>query len=413
MINIVIIGAGHYATGTTVLSAVRRTDKDTGVFLPSVLALKAAGIVKDVALVATKGDKVSQIKAEWEKRAPQLGWNADFNCYPGPGVVDPGAYKKVLETMPKPCAALIAVPDHLHLEIMEACIEKGIHFLVVKPAVTRLEELERVLAALENRPLFAMVDYHKVFDEANILLKEEYQGGEYGRLQHAASLMTQRRDMLEIYSRWFKTNFPPNINHYLGSHYIHMVGFITAAEPVNVRATAQYGIAANITGKSDIADLIETQIRWREPGGGLFASYHVSGWSDPPETEAMTYQELQLICEKGHVESDQRYRGFKKVIAGEGSTVSNPHFFNLHKNPRGFVGLETKYGFLSVRTFVESCLDYEKGKVTLEELNKTLPSLKESKAVTAILEAADRSLDSDSKVVTIEKRGDNYILLDC
>jgi len=32
-----------------------------------------------------------------------------------------------------PGCAIVAVPDHLHYEVTSACLEKGLHTLVVKP----------------------------------------------------------------------------------------------------------------------------------------------------------------------------------------------------------------------------------------------------------------------------------------
>ena len=411
IINVLIIGAGHYSTGTTSLTGHKSTDKDLGVLLPSVMALKHEGLVGEVGLLATDGSKISRVRRDWIARAGKLSLPVDFECYPAEGVIDTEAYVDILKSMPKPCAALIAVPDHLHKPIMMACIDADVHFLVVKPAVINLRDLYDVLDAMGQKQVFGMVDYHKVFDEANILLKTEYQQGCYGKIQHVMSLMTQRRDMLDIYSSQLKSNPVTNINHYLGSHYIHMVGYITGTKILDVRATAQFGVAESVLKKDGIADLVETQIRWRgEDGRGIFTSYHISGWSDPSETESMTYQELHLICENGHIDSDQRYRGFRKVLSGEGHTAPNPYFFNLTKDPLGRLGLNTKYGFLSVRAFLESCIGLVQGTVTLQQLDERLPTLKESASVTAVLEAADLSLAGNSRVVAVRWDGDRYSL---
>lgn len=279
--------------------------------------------------------------------------------------------------------------------------------MVVKPAVTKLNELYSLLDKLDASPVLAMVDYHKVYDDANIMLKAEYQSGAYGRLQHFSSLMTQRRDMLKIYGRLFNAEDPPNINHYLGSHYIHMVGFITGAAPIDVRAISQKGVADKMLATDGVADLIETQVRWRDKNANIFTSYHISGWSDPSETESMTYQEIHMMCENGHIDSDQRYRGFRKVIAGEGYSSPNPYFFSLNNGPGGN-SIDTKYGFLSVKVFLEACLDVHAGNVSLADLESRLPTLRESESVTAIMEAADVSLLNDSCVIKIERQGDKY-----
>ena len=411
-INVLIIGSGHYATGVTVLSNVRQTDKDRGVLLPAVLALQSAGLVGEIGIAARDGQKLQSVATrltEWKSR---FGWNDSIRLYPRGSEIDGRAYLTALAEMPRPCVALIAVPDFLHREVMENCIEAVVPFLVVKPAVTQLSDLYYLLDRLKQKPVLAMVDYHKVFDEANILIREEYRAGEYGKIQHAMSFMTQRRDMLQIFRRWLQGNAPPNVNHYLGSHYIHMVGYITGAEPVDVRATAQTGVAAKLLGREDVADVIETHVRWRDEQGTLFSSYHVSGWSDPHETESMTYQELHMVCENGHIDSDQRYRGFRKVISGSGYSAPNPYFFSLAKGPGGNVGLDGKYGYLSVKTFIENCRDVYNGATHLQGLDDVLPTLLESEKVTAVLEAADLSLATGCQVVKIVRRHGRYALIE-
>ncbi|NIA23052.1 MAG: Gfo/Idh/MocA family oxidoreductase [Proteobacteria bacterium] len=406
-INLLIIGNGHYATGLTAISGQKQTDKDLGVFFPSALALRSEGFVNQIAIAGRDGSKYGLIEERCKHLRDEFGWETGIKFYPADGVVDEKAYIHALEEMPRPCAALIAVPDALHKQVILECIKNEMPFLVVKPAVIALKDLYEILDAMEGKSVFGMVDYHKVFDEANLLLKQEYEKGEFGKIQHIYSLMSQRRDMIAVYKRWLEAFPDLNINHYLGSHYIQLTGYLTKAEPIDVRSTAQYGFVREITGKN-IADLIETQIRWRDPSGHLFISYHVAGWADPSETESMTYQEIHLMCENGHVDSDQRYRGYKTVLTGNGSQIQNPYFFSLVKNPLGHVNLGSQYGYLSVKTFVQSALDVIIGRSRIEDFDRALPTIRESERVTSILEAADISLKNGSAVVKIIKKNGRY-----
>jgi len=61
-INILIIGSGHYSTGFTVLGGKRRTDKDMGVFFPSILELKKQGYIGEIFLATRDGRKVSELR---------------------------------------------------------------------------------------------------------------------------------------------------------------------------------------------------------------------------------------------------------------------------------------------------------------------------------------------------------------
>lgn len=393
-LNVALIGSGHYSTGQTALSNEVSTDKDFGVLLPSLFYLRKLGKVNEITLCGRDGSKFEAIKEKIRPWGGGLGLNVNFNSYPDPGRVDEKAYLSVLDDLSRPCAAIIAVPDDLHVEVMLACAQRDIPFLIVKPAVTRLADFYRVKSVMPDG-LLGMVDYHKVYDEANLSIRSDIEEGAYGRLHHVSSLMTQRRDMVRIYERWLRSSPGTNVNHYLGSHYIHMTGFLTGATPLDVRATQQFGFIERLY-KIKVADTIQTHIRWRARDGCCFTSYHVSGWADPSQTESMTYQEIHILSENGHVFSDQRFRGTRKVLVGTGSQVPNPYFFGLSQGLLGHWGLETKYGYQSVANFIDLAITG-----TDEHRRFKLPTFEDSEYVTAILEAADMSLSRDSKVISI------------
>lgn len=396
-INILIIGAGMYSTGITVLGGEKETDKDFGVVLPSILELHQQGLVGDIYIANRNGKKFIDLKKKLDLMRSKFGWAGEVKLFPNQDEINPDAYKEALVKLPKPAAAIIVTPDFLHKEMIIEAIKNKVHFLVVKPAVTNAEDLEEIISKQKKAGLLGMVDYHKVYDEANLMLKDDYENDKYGDIQHIFSKQTQRRDMLEIFRNWLDKTV--NINHYLGSHYIHLVGFITKAIPLNVRATSQFGVAKEEYG-IDTADLIETQIVWRAKNGSFFSSYHLAGWSDPSETSGMTYQDIHIIGTKGHINSEQRYRGFETVLTGQGQGIINPYFFHLHKGLLGNPELEGKYGFKSIKTFVKCVSGVENG-ISADDFEDKLPTIKDSRIVTAILEAADKSLANNSEIISL------------
>jgi hypothetical protein len=182
-----------------------------------------------------------------------------------------------------------------------------------------------------------------------------------------------------------------------------MTGFLTGATPLDVRATQQYGFIKSRYGL-DVADSIQTQIRWKGENGYTFVSYHIAGWADPSKTEAMTYQQMHLLTERGHIFSDQRDRGTCKILEG-GPQIVNPYFFNFTPSLLGGWNLSNKYGFDSVFTFVRSVVS---GMHAARDLQ--LPTFSESERVTAILEAADLSLENNSSLVKIERDNERLSL---
>ena len=398
-INVLIIGNGHYSTGSTILEGKKETDKDLGVILPSILELKKQGFVNEIFLAAKNGFKFPMLKKKLKLMEKEFGYDTKITLFPRDDEINDDAYKDALKSLPKPAAAIIATPDNLHKDMILESIKTKNHFLVVKPVVTKLKDLREIIEQQEKADILGLVDFHKIYDEANLILKEDYEKNKYGNLMHIFTKMTQRRDMLKIFGGWISNE--NNVNHYLNSHYIHLIGFITKATPLNVRATYQFGIAKtefNI----DTPDLIETQIVWNEKNGNRFTSYHIAGWADPSETAAMTYQEVHIIGTKGHIESDQRHRGLETTLSQTGQQIVNPYFFYLNKGVDGKLDLDGKYGFKSIKTFIKSALAVENG-TKIDYFEGKLPTIKESVNVTAILEAADESIQNNSTVVQLKE----------
>lgn len=396
-LNLLIIGNGHFATGSTVLEGKTATDKDMGILLPSALELRRQGLVDNIFVAARDGRKLSKLPQKFAKLSRKYGWDPRITLFPKTKTHNEHAYLDALQHLPKPAGVLIAIPDFLHKKVVIDVLQHTAHFLVVKPVVTTMKDFSAIARMMKKKNgVLGLVDYHKVYDEANLILKDEYEQGMYGDLQHIMTKQTQRRDMLKIFGDWAGTH-GHNINHYLGSHYIHMVGYITQAVPLNVRATAQWGVARKEFG-INTPDLFETMVQWRAKNATTFTSYHLAGWADPSETAGMTYQEMHLIGTKGHIESDQRNRGFETTLVGTGTRIINPYFFHLHKNPDGQYNFDSKYGFKSVKTFVQAALRVASGE-SPNKLGGFLPTVEESRTVTAILEAADKSLANGSTVI--------------
>lgn len=64
------------------------------------------------------------------------------------------------------------------------------------------------------------------------------------------------------------------------------------------------------------------------------------------------------------------------------------------------------YGYVSFEKFIDAVTDLKDGKVTLDDLDKRgLPTLKNTVATGAILEAGRRSLDENRPIKIVEENG--------
>ena len=72
----------------------------------------------------------------------------------------------------------------------------------------------------------------------------------------------------------------------------------------------------------------------------------------------------------------------------------------------GMFAGQTGYGYISFEKFVDAVIQLNEGKITLDELDKRpIPTLRNTIATTAILEAGRRSLDENRPVEIYEENG--------
>ncbi|KAI4126671.1 MAG: hypothetical protein LQ347_004872 [Umbilicaria vellea] len=85
----------------------------------------------------------------------------------------------------------------------------------------------------------------------------------------------------------------------------------------------------------------------------------------------------------------------------------NPFYMKYSPDEEGNFNGQTGYGYISFEKFVDSVTAFKEGKVTLDDLDKRgLPTLKNTIATTAILEAGRRSLDENRTVQILEENGE-------
>ena len=389
--NAIIIGSGHYVTGT-IDGHDAQTDKDSGVFLPSIVALKEQGLVDKIWVVGRRG---TATKRAVERSAGRLGFDAEsVLTLPEAGITDSDAYVGALEHLPKPLIALIATPDHTHREVMEACIGASVPFLIVKPALRNLDAHYAIVQRMDKANSFGLVDFHKIYDDANALIHQHLVNQSLGDLYTILSIHTQRRVMRSAYSRWREVDSGLNVFDYLGSHSVHMVNHWTGARPTGVRASESSAVGENASG-----DMIRATITWELPNGRPFESIHIVGWCDSDESLSMSDQRFVVWGSQGRIDSNQGRRGIEISLSGEPTQSPNPHFFATSPRPSLSNSLDGRYGFESVKTFVRAATMHLAGQ-PLIDINDA-PTIQRMGPTTAVLEAAALSRTNSGRFVRI------------
>jgi D-galacturonate reductase len=386
-IKVLIIGAGVYVCG-------RGTD-GFGTILPAVLqTAKAFGLIDRLTIVGTGADSINLLKDKQHEIEARLGTSLPTRYLPESGR-DPEAYQQALRR--EHDAAIIAVPDPLHYTIGRAAIEAGLHTLLVKPFVTKLQDGIELARLADRKGVLGAVEFHKRYDTANRLLRGRLIRGELGELLYFHIAYSQRKMVpLEHFAGW---SADTNIFQYLGVHYVDLIFYFTGAMPVRVMACGQ---KTYLAGQGlDTPDAMQVMIEWRESTGRRFVSSHLTNWIDPNTSSAMSDQKISVVGTAGRIDSDQKNRGLQVVTDANGVEDINPYFSQFLPAADGKQDFEG-YGCQSVMQFLRDVDGLNAARTTLESLARERATFASSLVSQAVIEAANRSLAEQQQWVDVD-----------
>lgn len=368
-----------------------RGTKGFGTILPAISETQRLGYdIAELMVVGTNVKHALEAQQKIDQLLLKTGVKIEFTSCPK-NDNNKKEYIEAIRKISKPACAIIAVPDHLHFEITKTCLENNLHCLVVKPFTVSLLEAKELTSIANKRGVLSRVEFHKRWDLANILIKDSYSSGKLGELLYTIVEYSQRKSMpMEIFKTWASNT---NILNYLGVHYIDLMRFITNAEPLKVMSTGQkYFLKEQ---GIDTYDAIQANIQWKTSSGGKFIQTLCTNWIDPENTSAMSDQRIKLIGTKGRYESDQKDRGLTLVTDDDAMEKINPYFCSSFKNEYGFMEW-TGYGIESVKDFLISAHSLNSREKSLEQVSIDRPTFQESIISSAVLEAANESLENNN-----------------
>jgi UDP-N-acetylglucosamine 3-dehydrogenase len=128
-------------------------------------------------------------------------------------------------------AAIIAAPTHLHHDIAQQCIDKGVHVLVEKPIASSIEESRAIVAAARRAGVTLMVGHVERFNPAVQSIKRAIKD------QHILSIAITRVGP-----------FPPRMSNVgvvidLGVHDIDLIRWFTESEIVEIQPQTSSAVA--------------------------------------------------------------------------------------------------------------------------------------------------------------------------
>src|SRR5689334_24206191 len=186
---------------------------------------------KGVGLAIVGAGRVGLFRGEVAARHPAVEWIGIAEKNPNRGgsvAAKIGAdfvttdHRELLRR-PEVTAAIIATDEHLHVDPIMAAVERGVPMLIEKPLATDLADSARVLRAIEQAKLDAVVGYTQRFRRRWLAAKEKVRSGALGDV----TLVTSRAFMnrLVAIDNYKRTDDPAGISPMVisGTHALDIV----------------------------------------------------------------------------------------------------------------------------------------------------------------------------------------------
>jgi len=180
--------------------------------------------------------------------------------------------------------------------------------------------------------------------------------------------------------------------------------------PVKVSASASKGVAVSLGCDAQTEDTISLLVHWvkiADPSKRATAVYTAS-WTAPQKAGVHSNQYFHYMAEGGEIRIDQAKRGYDVADDRAGQLMwYNPFYMRYAPDEEGNFGGQGGYGYVSFEKFVDGCAKVNReGSGALEVLDQRgLPTLRNTIATTAILEAGRRAIDEGREVGIEEKAG--------
>src|ERR1700757_200289 len=173
---------------------------------------------KGIGLAIIGGGRVGLFRGEVAARHPAVEWiglaeknpNRGGEVAPRIGADFVTTDHRELLRRPEVTCAIIATDEHLHVDPILAAVERGVPMLIEKPLATDLAESARVLKAITDARLDAVVGYTQRFRRKWLAAKEKVRTGALGDV----TLVTSRAFMnrLVAIDNYKRTDDPASIS---------------------------------------------------------------------------------------------------------------------------------------------------------------------------------------------------------
>lgn len=279
--------------------------------------------------------------------------------------------------------------------------------MITKPAVKLLEHHQLLLEAAQKHGVYVYIEHHKRYDPA--YSDARFRAQKLGDFNYFYSYMSQPKFQLETFKAW--AGVESDISYYLNSHHVDICDSMVSQlgyAPVKVSASASKGVATSMGCHESTEDTISLLVHWENAATGKHATaVYTASWTAPQRAGVHSNQYFHYLARDGEIRIDQAKRGYDVADDGVGQLVwYNPFYMRYAPDEDGNFNGQTGYGYVSMEKFVDGCRAVNAGTLKPEDLDaKGLPTLRNTIATTAILEAGRRSIDEAREIRIVQEGG--------
>lgn len=329
--------------------------------LPSFYQLQRLGVVGDIHVCALNSAPLRDLAndATLRKGFPGQSFHAHPPLDTDPAQPFPALFKEVIAQLPRHQIVVVAVPDQLHHGVLKAALEHDQHVCCVKPLVLKYLQAEEIGKEAHDRGLVVGVEYHKRFDDRNLIARRLCREGRFGEFKLGqAALHECWYYRHSNFQNWCTAEHSDAFT-YIACHYIDLVHFITGLKPA---AVSVYGIREKYPNGKDGFLWTDGRVIWEN--GACLNVQNALGY--PDEGPGGNYQGMRLYFQGVQaggmlVHSDQ-FRGVEHGFLTKGDSPGdtyyaqpNPDYFQF-LNVGGEGLIPVGYGYRSIEFITRNIL---------------------------------------------------------
>ena len=393
--KVLVLGTGEYVTGF-VNGAESTSDKGPGVIGLTLFDLRDRGLIGDILLSGTKGEKFPDIRSHFDRLITQrYGLDSSSRSFPADDQHDSKSWLSALDELDAGDAVLVFTPDDLHFKMAREAASRRLNVLVAKPIVKTTGEHDQLIEAARSNDVLIAMEVHKRWDPIYSDAREKLR--KLGEASYFNSYMSQPKSQLESFRVW--AGISSDISYYLNAHHIdfHAWTLEDRARPISVMASASEGVARSLGFPTE--DSITLLVEWENlESGNRATAVYTSAWI-AAKGEVHSQQRFFALHHDGEVRIDQAHRGYEFISDEDGYASPNPLFMRYTPDARGKFAGQSSYGYASVAAFLEAAASIKAGQSSPEDWQSSLATIEKTRVTTAILEAGRRSLDEGQRII--------------